>query len=204
MKLDYIGDALDHWKGSILEDLQKANLLRYLTVDAMASDAESWVDDDWVLYARMLRICKQQIMSHQNHLSNEHSVYIEEIIHKGDLFLDPNTGIATCPVKKTSRPDYLLMSDLRKLLRHDDSRVIAVYQHVRGQQTRCRLNRIVSDLQELDGSFVCGSYESSVVAMMFLSRNVQRVEFITNHFRALLGRHADNRVHLWGPLPQGV
>jgi len=41
MNLRYLGDALDHWKGSLFESLQQANILHDFAVDAMASD---WTD----------------------------------------------------------------------------------------------------------------------------------------------------------------
>src|SRR5688500_3252510 len=56
MNLRYLGDALDHWKGSLFEYLQTACLVRELAVDAMAGDAEQWQPADWKLFARLLRV----------------------------------------------------------------------------------------------------------------------------------------------------
>ena len=43
MNREYLGDALDHWKGSMLSNLQAAGLLHHLAVDMMASD--EWKED---------------------------------------------------------------------------------------------------------------------------------------------------------------
>ena len=40
MNLKYLGDTLDHWKGSVFQILQEAKLLRNLEVDAMMTDSD--------------------------------------------------------------------------------------------------------------------------------------------------------------------
>jgi len=46
MNLQFLGDALDHWKGSVFEALQNSLLLKGFRVDAMASDSEKWEQND--------------------------------------------------------------------------------------------------------------------------------------------------------------
>ena len=54
MNLQFLGDALDHWKGSVFEGLKKAGALAGFHVDAMASDAKMWRPQDWILFSKLL------------------------------------------------------------------------------------------------------------------------------------------------------
>src|SRR5579872_798805 len=94
MNLDYLGDALDHWKGSLFEYLRAKNLLRDFVVDPMATDRERWHEADFSLFARLLRIGPDQIIRHEASLLAR-AQYFAEIAPGGDIFLDPDTGIAT-------------------------------------------------------------------------------------------------------------
>src|ERR1700688_2197719 len=114
MNLRYLGDALDHWKGSLFEYLQNATLLRELAVDAMAGDAEQWQLADWKLFANLLRVKEAQVVPHTQLLAVDRAAYFKEITHRGDLFLDPDTGIATGRVGDDSQ--YLFAAELHDLL----------------------------------------------------------------------------------------
>ncbi len=70
MNLAFLGDALDHWKGSLFESLQKAGCLRHFAVDPMASDWAAWQSEDISLFARLLRVDESQIIRHKVSLSN--------------------------------------------------------------------------------------------------------------------------------------
>ena len=56
MKLTYLGDAHDHWKGSVFQYLQEGEILRNFLVDSMATDASPWNTANSKLYAHLLRI----------------------------------------------------------------------------------------------------------------------------------------------------
>lgn len=195
MNLRYIGDALDHWKGSLFERLQAARLLREFAVDALASDAEDWQEADWKLFAKLLRVKDAQVIQHSRSLVEDRAGYFEEIAHKGDLFLDPDTGIATGKVSDASQ--YLFAAELHGLLGRGPDRVVALYQHIRAQKTRDRLQRVVTALKLPDRPFSCCSYESGTVSMLFLSRSDARVDSIYQDFESLLGSHAARRVYRW-------
>src|SRR6266542_4206536 len=94
MNLTFLGDALDHWKGSLFESLSRAGILRNFAVDPMASDLPAWRPEDFLLFAQLLRVDRSQIVEHQADLGDR-SRYFAEITHSGDLFLDPDTGVAT-------------------------------------------------------------------------------------------------------------
>lgn len=195
MNLLYLGDALDHWKGSLFELLQRANLLTNFAVDAMASDPDDWEQDHLSLYRTLLRIQPEQLVKHKYRLPNDRAAYFKEVPRRGDLFLDPDTGIATSKVSIPSQ--YLTVEDVHELLNHDRKRLLVVYQHVRAQKTRARLQSVVASLRHLPESFSCCSYESGTVAMLFLSRTADRVDKVVEHFEKLLKDRAEKRVSLW-------
>lgn len=195
MNLCYLGDALDHWKGSLFEGLRRANLLCDFAVDRMVTDAKPWQAADCELFARLLRIEQNQVVGHQHSLVEERADYFQEIEHQGDIFFDPDTGIATYRVKNVSQ--YLCPAELHDLLSQQQWRVIAVYQHIRAQRTRERLEKVVSVLRRPGQPFACCSYESSTVAMLFFSRDLERVNNIYHHFERFLGEHATRRLCRW-------
>ncbi len=98
MNLQYLGDALDHWKGAILDFLQTRNQVSNLGVDAMATDCDDWNTDDHDLFASLLHVETSQILRHSQSLVANRSGYFNEITHQGDLFLDPDTvsQLAAC------------------------------------------------------------------------------------------------------------
>lgn len=195
MNLRYLGDALDHWKGSLLEHLQNGELLRDLAIDPMTSDDTKWQEEDWDLFARLLRVKRRQIVSHTHSLAGSRRSYFREIGHNGDLFLDSDTGIAT---GKVSTPvQYVLAPEVHDLLGREPARVVAIYQHIRAQRTRDRLQSVVAALQRPGLSFACCSYESGSVAMLFFSREQHRIDRIHDGFVSLLKKHADRRIYRW-------
>jgi hypothetical protein len=195
VNLLYLGDALDHWKGLLFERLQHTGLLTDFAVDAMASDPDDWDQDDLNLYRTLLRIQPVQLVEHKHRLPIDPLAYFKEIPRRGDLFLDPDTGVATCKVSIPSQ--YLTVEDVHDLPDHDGKRLLAVYQHVRAQKTRVRLQRVVASLRLLPKPFSCWSYESGTVAMLFLSRTADRVDEVVRHLGTLLKDRAEQRVSLW-------
>jgi len=195
MNLQFLGDALDHWKGSVFEELQNSSLLNDFRVDAMASDSEKWKQIDYRLYARLLRVEHAQLVVHKNALSGDRNKYFKEIPAIGDLFLDPDTGFKTGTVKTLSQ--YLKAAELHDLLKRNKDRVIAVYQHVRARRTRDRVEEVLRALRNERSHFFCTSYESGTVALLFFGSDPKRIEAIREHFCALLDRHAESRIGHW-------
>jgi hypothetical protein len=186
----FLGDALDHWKGSLFESLQQDRIVDRLAVDPMASDPSSWRDEDFQLFARLLRVGPHQVIQHQASLVQRRR-YFEEITHEGDLFLDPDTGVAT---GRVARPEqYVMPSEMTGLL-HAASRMVVVYQQVRAQRVRARVDAVLSALAATTGRAGWCSYESGTVALLFLSRTAARTSMVADHFRAMLGRHAEGRI----------
>jgi hypothetical protein len=195
MNLRFIGDALDHWKGSVFEGLRQSNLLRDFRVDAMASDGEAWQQHDYVLFAKLLRIHEEQIVSHKQTLDNNREGYFDEIPADGDLFLDPDTGFQTGHVKNIRQ--YVKPEEFFSLLSRNNGRVIAVYQHASRKGIRVRAGEVLQELYNKKSKFFCTSYESPTVALLFFSLDLGRIEAIREHFHDLLGAHANKRIGQW-------
>lgn len=125
MNRKFLGDALDHWKGSLFQSLQAADLLQDFAVDPMATDARPWKPGDFTVFTRLLHVNPSQIVPHRATL-RDRAKYFAEISHHGDLFLDPDTGIATGRVKLA----HVSPSEIGDLLDARTNRLLLVYQHV--------------------------------------------------------------------------
>ncbi len=127
MQLTFLGDALDHWKGSLFESLQREGVLRQFAVEPMASELERWTPEDFALYAKLLRLLPEQVIRHTVSLGADRWAYFEEIRrqHSGDLFVDPDTGVATGSVKERQR--YIMPKEIADLLRDAQDRLLVIY-----------------------------------------------------------------------------
>lgn len=190
MNLSYLGDALDHWKGSLFEFLQARQLLQDFAVDPMTSDLRSWRDADYTLFADLLRVPRDRILGHSVMLTSRNR-YFAEIQHKGDLFLDPDVGIATGRVAHPEQ--YVQPRDIWSLLFNGLNRLVVVYQHVRARKTAARIDEVVACVAGSINLAWC-SYESGTVAMLFLSLAEHRTQDIASALREKLGRHAALRI----------
>jgi hypothetical protein len=189
MNLTFLGDALDHWKGSLFESLTREGIFRNFAVDPMASDLPAWQPDDFRLFAELLRVDRSQIVEHQSTLSDR-STYFAEINHLGDLFLDPDTGVATG--KRRPSQQHITASEIAGLLVPD--RVLVVYQHVRARRVCDRVDAVCQVIRSQMSPCHWCSYESGTVALIFLARTAERISTVARHFSSLLGRHAVGRI----------
>lgn len=193
MNLNYLGDALDHWKGSLFEYLQREGVLHHFAVDPMASDQAQWAETDFAIFGRLLRVNDNQLIHHQSTLADRHRYFLE-IRRSGDLFLDPDTGISTGRVANENQ--YIKPQEVALLLHTQDDRLLAVYQHVRAMRVSVRVDQCLAAIARETNGFGCCSYESSTVAMLFLSRRIGRTIDVQRALQRLLGRHTNRRVRL--------
>jgi hypothetical protein len=156
----------------------------------MATDRDQWNEADFLLFARLLRIKRHQIIPHEASILSR-ARYFAEIAHGGDIFLDPDTGIATSG--SSQREKYVMPTELATLLRSIHGRVVAVYQHVRAQKTSVRVDACLAALAKEIAAGWC-SYESPTVAMLFLCHEDLRTRKIAKVLEELLGRHTERRV----------
>lgn len=199
MKLQYLGDALDHWKGSLFQRLCKEGLLKDLYVEPMITDNHKW-KEELVSYARLLNIRVTDIIHSDKTFANNHNnqrmSYFQSIKHQKDLFVDPDIGIATG--NKTIQ--HIAIPEINLLLNiNNQHRVLIVYQHTRqGITMPKRIDEVMNALNTEIKDIFCTSYESSVVAMLFISKNKERIGDINRYFHNLLPPTIKNRSRLWG------
>jgi len=195
MNLRFLGDALDHWKGSVFEGLQNSNVLKDFHVDAMASDIEKWGAEDWSLYAKLLRVENSHIVGHETTLDRiQREKYFKEIPRSGDLFLDPDTGIM--PPSRGNIRQYLKHEELFSIMNHEQQRIVAVYQHGNRNLTmRSRVENIFKLLHLDQPNCKYCSYYTSNAALLFLSFQRYRIKAVSSYFWEFLGSHADNRIY---------
>ena len=195
MNLGFLGDALDYWKGSLFFRLQREGILIDFLVDPMLTDPENWHASDFRLYADLLQIRPGQILQHRRKLRGEREQYFAEVTHTGDLFLDPDTGVALRYAGHIEK--YIRVSEIRQLVGGSLPRILCIYQHIRAKKTRDRVRELISALAKSGTKIYCCSYETPTVAMLFISVRQNRIEPLNEYFKNYLGRHSSMRVALW-------
>jgi len=198
MNHDYLGDALDHWKGSLIAILCRSRLIDCLAVVPMATDAMEWNQDDWRTYARLLNVEGDDICQRDVPFVNgadRRQQYFANLPEGQDLFLDPDTGIAI-----NGNGGHIRVQELAQLLNGPKNigRVLMVYQHAaRDKVPRLRFVEIGGKLKRGIEECHVLVYECSQAAMFFISRNKRRIQAIENALREYLRGTAERRV--WDP-----
>jgi hypothetical protein len=191
MNRKFLGDAYDCWKGWLIKTLQDEKLVSDLAVDPMFTDPKPWNDDDLAAYARLLHVERGKIISHSFDLVNRatRADYFNETMekHRGDLFLDPDTGVQTGGLHPPER--YVAPLEIAELLQQVPKRLVIVYQHgALGKSVSDRVDGVTKVLCERWGQLGWSSYESNTVAMLFLSGSHDRTQRVAQHFGEVLGR----------------
>ena len=197
MNLRFLGDALDYWKGSVFLRLQNGGILKDFSVDPMLTDSGDWDADDFKLYADLLQIRRKQILPHKIELREDREKYFAEVMHTGDLFVDPDTGIASRDAGHAEK--YIRVREVRQLLGEKLPRILCIYQHIRAKKTRDRVRELIETLaaefDKFDTRIYCCTYETPTVAMLFVSQKQNRIEQVNKYFKNYLGRHSNIRVY---------
>jgi hypothetical protein len=128
MNINHLGDALDHWKGCIIQSVEKH--LHNLRVVPMFTDDDvttTWSPKRLRLYAELLHINTNDILHRRLRFeSAERNTYFAELRGDYDLFIDPDTGIAP---KSRFDGQHIRPGDIASLLPDDTKRVLMIYQH---------------------------------------------------------------------------
>lgn len=195
MNRDFLGDAHDWMKGAIFRRLLDAKALRDFSADPMATDEHPWSPVEINLYAALLQVVPEQIIHHTENLRGNRRAYFDEIRHGGDLFLDPDIGIRT----GRSRPlhNYVKPGEVIDLATRESKRIVAVYQHIRGQTRSDRLAVVQGAFADPGHCLQAAVYGSASVALVFASFNGSRVREVYNVLRGFLDSYAEKRVTLW-------
>jgi hypothetical protein len=186
----FLGDALDHWKGSLIQFLSDKKLIKDLVVEPMITDGRPWSKSDTETYRRLLRLePSNQIFHSQSTFSGKRDEYFDLLPETTDLFLDPDTGIATGSAGR----EHVKTSELRRLLANSD-RVLMVYQHSARGSFHERLGEITGTVSRDIPNVYCSTYACGRVAVFFLSLNRVRIEGICKALKEHLRGTAESRI----------
>ncbi len=192
MNTKFLGDAFDHWKGSLIDFLQRQELVHELVVEPMITDGIRWSEKDLETYRRLLRLGMQQPIYHEGLPFNGDRTHYFHDIPDGDLFLDPDTGIAT---GKSTRK-HISILEIKKLLDSDPAhqRVLIVYQHSARGNFHSRLDAIGGKISENIFGIHLATYECGHVALFFVSHSRARIRQIGEKLREYLSGTASKRI----------
>jgi hypothetical protein len=182
MNRKHLGDALDHRKGSLLKQLQCIHTVHNFAVEPKFPDPP-WTDEERALLARLLRVKPAQILRHTADLLDR-AKYLDEIKHRGDLFLDPDVGVATHRV--TERERYVMPSELKRLLDEAPERLLLVYQHGARCDIDARVAAVCDAVRREVGRCGWCAYQSATVAMLCVARNPARTRAVERHLAEFL------------------
>lgn len=195
MQRRYLGDALDFWKGCFLDVLRSTAPQGHdLQVLPMFTDKE-WSNDERALYARLLHALPHALMTHAQLVKDGRNRYFSALSRPeaSDVFIDPDTGIATASPK----PAHVTVDEVTSFL--TATNVVAVYQHRPRRASPPWLGRYRELVVVKQGTFALG-YESAQVGMIFVTRAHDRAVRLTQALRRELTLVADERDLLPGRL----
>jgi hypothetical protein len=187
MNLKHLGDALDHWKGAVINAVG----VKTLRIVPMLTDSENWTQEDFSAYARLLRRKSRDLVKKKQLFSNQTRDGYFCGLGNEDLFLDPDTGIA--PDRKRKQK-HVSPFEIAGLLPKGSSRMLLIYQHASRKKNSVRdklsLLRSAGDLRD------CGlfAYDSGPVAMVVISRNRKRTKKAQARLKFWLGPAAKRRI----------
>lgn len=181
MRKQYLGDALDFWKGALLGSFQDVSALRSVAVYPMLTDApDEWQGHDFECYARLLKLeSPDRILRREMRFRRPVRAYFT-VEHGGDLFLDPDTGIETASGHRTAA--HVGDSELRALLEQQPGRVVAVYQHADRTHLPTKVKQVLDRFSRGHGA----AYVGAQVAMLFLSGEPSRIAALASTSAAWL------------------
>jgi hypothetical protein len=196
MNRGYLGDASDHWKGSLHEHLRGEGHLKDLHAVGMFADGP-WGKDDVTVYASLLRLGgAHAVLDARLRVPGglQRKGYFEKLatsIPEGaDLFVDPDTGIKKLP---TTSKAHVSVNELGALLQGD--RVLMVFDegHDRRVEKSVHVRQLAQGLVNLGTNVL--AYESGRgVTMFFVSREPTRIKGIEKCLGVWLGQAALRRV----------
>ena len=197
MNITHLGDALDYWKGSILNRLR--NDLIDLRVVPMLTDfgrrGVIWSHEQFALYADLLCVDPKIILLKDEqfiHSGRIHYFSNPSLSGDSDLFLDPDTGIEP---PGSLKGKHVALSDLQRLLERSQ-RLILIYQHAqRGgmdnelEVARERMKRVrdFSKKENKSHPWLAATLCCGAVSMFVVSRDEKRFERLHSKITSLLG-----------------
>jgi len=194
MDLKHLGDALDHWKGSLIELLGEKNLgvVRNLQLVPMLTDQKPWTQQNLETYAKLLRRETNNIFRKDepfSHSKNAPDSYLRNL-GENDLFFDRDTGIAP---DQNATIKHVKPSEVAWILGEAPTRMRMIYQHKwqRNKMTDTpKRVLLIEGLREFHGF----AYNADAVAMVLIPCDQVRVAKASQRIRDWLGPIASGRI----------
>ncbi len=189
MNRAHLGDALDHWKGSVIEVISD----KKLQVVPMLTDRDQWTQEDFETYARLLHRKPEDVLKNGKgdlFSSRTRRRYFCDL-GEHDLFLDPDTGIA--PDEK-AQEQHVRPSEIAGLISQSRSRILLIYQHA--SRKKDGLVEKLKLLRRAEGLRGCDifAYDSGAVSMVVISQNRERTDKALACLKSWLGPVAATRI----------
>ena len=195
MKIDHLGDSLDHWKGSVLQRTEC--VCRDLRVVPMFTDfkrqGEPWTEQHLRVYAELLRLpIDRLVLTDRCFTHDTRQTYFSLPCLGGgfDLFLDPDTGLEP---RRGCDECHVTLDDLCTLMHDSTDRMLIVYQHSQPYNMRKSVEEKISLVGQKWPA--CG-YWAGAASMIFASRDKNRIEALWSNLCQWLGPCADRRLVL--------
>lgn len=192
MNRDHLGDAYDYWKRAMLDVLRGGG--RTLKIIPMFTDDPKWSEQEVSTYEFLLGASTHEVVSpvkfHRKKGSRSYFDHAKKW-RKYDLFLDPDTGIASNKSRHSSKKNristkHLKNSELKKLL--NETNLVAVYQHA----PRTGKGWLAEKLKDLRRNHIKAvGYEAGQVGMIFATKSAKRSSDVLKRLRNIAGPTAE-------------
>jgi len=188
MNLAHLGDALDHWKGSLIELIGGKDM----RVVPMFTDDNPWAEQQIEVYARLLHLNPGDVLKKDLRFcaSTRHDYFHD--LGEHDLFLDPDTGVA--PDDNGATEKHVLASEIAGLVAVAPSRLLLIYQHA--SRDKEGLPKKLKSLHSTKGLNTCDifAYDSGAVSVVVISQNRERAQGALARLQCWLGPIAATRI----------
>ena len=189
MRRTYLGDSVDFWKRGLIEYLRCKDVIGQPEVVPMITDARPWSHDELEAYVKILGVSISHLRGAERFTHSNRRQYFCSIKIHGDVFVDPDTGVAASEPKATAK--HIQAEECGQLLHKDAPNIVMVYQHAqrKADWAKGQLEILRSTIDSVQAF----AYQSSVVGMLFLSWNADRLKKVQGALSKLLGPTASGQ-----------
>jgi hypothetical protein len=191
MNKKYLGDAFDHWKGSLIQILNDNGAIQNLAVEPMITDEKKWGNNDLEMYKKLLNLPETSKICHRSKTfrnDRRQEYFKNDISEKCDLFLDPNTGIAPGHPPE----NRVKIKEIKYLLERNG--VLMIYQHLARNSAKNQRSILEKRIEKIGVPRHYCVYQCGQVAMIFISRKQNRIEKIKKTLKSYLCGTAAKRI----------
>jgi hypothetical protein len=200
MNREHLGDALDHWKGSLICLLQN-ELVNLHVLPMIPKRRLDWTPDHFIIYARLLGVRVEAILNRDSGiLPKQHRDKYFGVCSSHDLFIDPDNGIGN---DRGGSDQHITRFEVAKLIPENSGNLLLVYQTggQRGngkvgyeRKALTHLREITRLLKEVIGEQCVFAYFGGQTSMIFVSRNSRRIARVFGILRNFLRSISTDRL----------